>query len=106
MRRARSANPASRRRGSALLAALRFATVLAIALGSYLTICYRALAMSTRNLTSTRSLEIAELGMEDAIWALNNNTWTGWTITGTTATKTISGFSYDNGATGTVGITI
>jgi hypothetical protein len=106
MRPAHPANPVSRRRGSALLAALCFATVLAIALGSYLTVCYRALAMSTRNLTSTRSLEIAELGMEDAIWALNNNTWTGWTINGTTATKTISGFSFDNGATGTVGITI
>jgi hypothetical protein len=93
-------------RGAALLAALCFATVLAIALSSYITVCYRSLAMSTRNMSATRSIELAETGMEDALWALNNNNWTGWTINGTTASKSISGFAYDNGATGSVSIAI
>jgi hypothetical protein len=93
-------------RGAALLAALCFATVMAIALGSYITVCYRSLAMSSRNVSATRSIEVAELGMEDALWALNNNNWSGWSITGTTAAKTLSGFAYDNGATGRVAITI
>jgi hypothetical protein len=93
-------------RGAALLAALCFATVMAIALSSYLMVCYRSLAMSTRAMSSTRSAEIAELGMEDALWSLNNSTWTGWTINGTTATKTITGFTFDNSATGSVSITI
>ncbi len=95
-----------RQRGAALLAALCFATVLAIALGSYLTVCYRSLAMSSRNIAGTHSVELAESGMEDALWALNNNTWTNWTINGTTATRTIGGFTYDNGTTGSVSITI
>jgi hypothetical protein len=97
---------ASGNRGAALLAALCFATVMAIALGSYITVCYRSLAMSTRNMSGTRSIELAETGMEDALWALNNNNWTGWTINGTTAAKTLSGFAYDNGATGSVSISI
>jgi hypothetical protein len=93
-------------RGAALLAALCFATVLAIALGSYITVCYRSLAMSSRNMSATRSVELAESGMEDALWALNNSNWTGWAIAGNTATKTLGGFAYDNGATGTVTIAI
>jgi len=96
----------SRERGAALLAALCFASVLAIALSSYITVCYRSLQMSTRNMNSARSVELAEVGMEEALWALNKNDWTGWTLTGTTATKTVSGFTYDNGATGSVTATV
>ncbi len=94
------------RRGSVLLAALCFATVLTIALGSYITVCYRTLEMSGRNIQSTRSVELAETGMEEALWALNNQSWTGWTIAGTTATRTITGFTYENGVTGQIGISI
>lgn len=93
-------------RGAALLAAMCFATVLAIALGSYITVCYRSLQMSTRNMSSTHSVELAEVGMEESLWALNKSDWSGWSISGTTATKTISGFSYDNGVTGSVTATI
>jgi len=103
---ARPAHSCRQQRGSALLAALCFATILAIALSSYITVCYRNLSMSSRGMQNTRSIELAEMGMEDALWALNETTWTGWTITGTTATKTVSGFSFDNGATGSIGITI
>ncbi len=103
---ARARNPRARDRGAALLAALCFATVMAIALGSYITVCYRSLQMSTRNLAGTRSVELAESGMEEALWALNNNSWTNWSINGTTATRTLSGFTYDNGATGAASITI
>jgi len=93
-------------RGSALLAALCFATVLAIALSSYLTLCYRSLQMSSRNMNSAHSVELAETGMEDALWALNKTDWTGWTVSGTTAIKTTGGFTYDNGVTGSVTVRI
>ncbi len=96
----------SRERGAALLAALCFATVLAIALGSYITVCYRSLQMSSRAVAGTHSVELAEAGMEEAIWSLNNNSWTNWAINGTTASRTISGFTYDNGTTGSVTISI
>jgi hypothetical protein len=97
-------------RGTALLAALCFATVLAMALGSYLTLCSRSLQMSSRNMNSAHSLELAETGMEETLWALNANSstgdWTGWTIAGTTATKTLSGFAYDNGVTGSINLKV
>lgn len=93
-------------RGAALLAALCFATVLVIALGSYVTLCHRTLEMSTRSLQSTHSIDLAEAGMEEALWALNKNDWSSWSITGTTATKTVTGFVYGNGITGQIGLSI
>ena len=103
--------PLSRRsgqgeRGAALLAALCFATVLAIALGSYLTVCYRSLALSTRTLNGSQSVQLAEAGLEDMLWALNKNDWSSWTISGTTATRNISGFSFNGGVTGSIKLTV
>ena len=97
---------AGRERGAALLAALCFATVLAIAVGSYITVCFRSLEMSSRSNFSSRAIELAELGMEDAVWAMNKADWSTWSISGTTATKTISGFSFSGGATGSVRMSV
>jgi hypothetical protein len=95
-----------RQRGSALLAALCFATVLGIALSSYLSLCYRTLELSSRGMTSLQSVQLAEAGMERALWALNNNDWEGWTISGTTATRTLTGFTFSNGITGRISLSI
>ena len=103
---ARSLPSPQRTRGSALLAALCFATVLAIALGSYMTVCYRTLALSSRTMQGARSVQLAEAGMEDALWALNKNDWAAWTISGTTATRTLSGFTFDGGITGSIALRI
>ena len=88
--------------GAALLAALCFSTILAISLASYLTLCYRTLELSSRSMQNTQAVELAETGMEEAIWALNKNDWSLWTIAGTTATRTITGFTFDNHVTGSV----
>jgi hypothetical protein len=96
----------SSNRGAALLASLCFASVLAVALGSYITVCHRTLQMSSRTVQSTQSIELAEVGMEDALWSLNKNDWSSWTIVGTTATKTISGFTFDGNVTGQISLTI
>jgi hypothetical protein len=93
-------------RGTALLAALCFVVVLAVALGSYITVCYRTLALSTRTMRSLHNLALAEIGLEDALWALNNNNWSGWMMAGTTATKTLAGFNFDGGVSGTVSLTV
>jgi hypothetical protein len=89
-----------------MLAALCFALVLAIALSSYITMCYRSLQMSTRNANNGHAVELAETGMEEALWALHNDDWTGWAISGKTATKTLAGFTFDNRTTGTATLTI
>ena len=97
----------SRERGSALLAALCFAAVLALVLGSYLAVCDTAMQLSNRTLEGERSAQLAEAGFEQALWALNNNNWSGWTTNSSgTATKTITGFSYEDGSTGSIILTI
>jgi len=99
----------SSERGSVLLAAMCFSFVMAIALASYLTLCTRTLQLSSRNVNGGHSLELAETGMEEALWAMNNSAtdhWSGWTFTGSTATKSLTGFSYDNGVTGTIALTV
>lgn len=96
----------SSRRGAALLAALCFTLVLAIALSSYITVCYRTLQMSTRAVHSDHAIELAEIGLEEALAALQTNTWTTWTTSGATATKTLAGFTYDNNYTGSVSLTV
>jgi hypothetical protein len=100
-------------RGSALLAALCFATVLALALGSYAALCYLTLKTSNRAALSARSIELAESGLEDALWGLNNNSAAAnWTATGWdppasgNETKLLTGFSYENGVTGQIKLTI
>jgi Tfp pilus assembly protein PilX len=93
-------------RGAALLAALCFAMVLAIALASYLRLTYTTLDMSSRGLQNTRAAELAETGMEEAVWAQNNSSWSDWSISGSTATKTLPDFSLDGGVIGRVTLTV
>lgn len=94
--------------GSALLATLCFAAVLAISVASYLALCYRSLYLSTRDTNSARSVRIAEAGVEEALWSMTSGTWSNWTISGTTATKTLPDgtFSFEGGSQGRVVITI
>ena len=99
----------SKQRGSALLATLCFAAVLSLSLSSYLAVCYRSLVLSNRGLHSGHTMELAEMGMEQALWALNttggiDGSWSH--PIGTTATKTFNGYVYENGAVGQVTVKI
>lgn len=98
--------PASAR-GSALLVAMCFTLVLAVALASYQTACYYTLKMGSRSVQSLRSHQLAETGLEEALWALTNRNFSGWTISGGVYTKSLSGFSYESSqVTGQVNLTI
>jgi hypothetical protein len=106
-------NRLTSRRGSALLAVMCFATVLVLALTTFQALCYQTLKTSNRNAQSTHAIELAEMGMEYALWTRNRPTfsssdWTSWTISGSTATITLSGsdYNYSNGVTGSVALTI
>lgn len=99
-------------RGSALLAAMCFTIVLALALASYQAVCYYTLKMGSRSVQTSRSRELAEAGLEEALWALNQGAtydWSssGWTIANGIATKTIhSGFSFEGHTAGTITLTV
>ncbi len=71
------------------------------------------LKTSNRAALSTRSIELAETGLEEALWALNNNTTAAnWTATGWdppasgNETKLLTGFTYENAIAGQIKLTI
>ena len=104
-----------------MLVALCLAMVFAISLSSYIALCYTSLVMSTRSVMSARSAELAEAGVEQALYSLNNNDWSLWNASGAnnmtaTLTMTSSGLvpsstspaplNFGNGSTGTVVVTV
>src|ERR1022692_4472697 len=95
-------------RGSAMLAALCLAMVFALCLSSYIALCYTSLTMSTRNLMSSHAIELAEAGLEQELYAQNNSDWNPahWTTSSGTATGTLTVFTFENGATGTINLTV
>jgi hypothetical protein len=103
-----------------MLAALCLAMVFAISLSSYITLCYTSLKMSTRNVMNEHSAELAETGIEQALYSYNNGDWTNWSFSGNiytiNMTMTASGLvasstsptplNMGNGTTSTVAITV
>jgi hypothetical protein len=71
-----------------MLAALCLAMVFAISLSSYIALCYVSLSMSTRSVMSSHCIELAEAGIEQALYMQNygGGNWTGagWTVTAAT----------------------
>jgi hypothetical protein len=83
----------SSERGAAMLAALCLAMVFVIVLSSYITLCYTSLKMSTRNMMASHAVELAEAGLEQALYAQNvSNGFTtgGWTTSGGVASATMT----------------
>jgi len=105
-----------------MLAALCLAMVFAISLASYVALCYSSLSMSTRSIMLTHCNDLAEAGIEQALFNINNNNqdWSAWSTSGGVATAnmtmTASGLvlsssnptplNYGNGMTGTVALTV
>lgn len=71
----------ARRRGSALIVALIFSLVIAISLGSFVNLSTSATRLSYRTFYQGVAMNIAESGLEQALWEINKSsgTWTGWT---------------------------
>ena len=100
--------PASER-GAAMLAALCLAMVFAICLSSYIALCYNSLKMSTRNLMGSHCIELAETGIERALYSQNNWDWSApWAVNAVNATASITlpACSFENGATGLVNVSV
>jgi hypothetical protein len=101
--------PPSSQRGSVVLVALCFVAVLAIAVTTYLTLSSRAMNFSARSYNGGLSAQLAEVGMELAMSALNdpNEDWSDWTTSGVTATRTHTpAASYGQGIVASVKILV
>ena len=69
-------------RGAAMLAALCLAMVFALCLSSFIALAYTSLTMSSRNVMSSHSIEIAEAGIEDSLYLVNSSGWSAWPMQG------------------------
>jgi hypothetical protein len=76
-------------KGSITLVALCMTIVIGIALASHLALCSRSAQSSARALNQAKTAELAQTGLEEALWALNQNTWTSSGPEGNTTWSTI-----------------
>ena len=58
-------------RGSVVLVALCLTVVLGVVVVGYVAVCARTMEMSNRSFCTTSSVQLAEIGMEEALWSLD-----------------------------------
>ena len=99
-------------RGSLLITAMLLTAAIAIAIVGYLNLSRTALKLSHRTYFANDASNLAEAGLEEAIYCFNlmaagtapATAWTGWTISTTNAMRTLTPFNRDENAIGTVKI--
>ncbi len=99
-----------------VLVALCLTIVLGIAVAGYVALCARTMVLSNRSFCYTSSTQLAETGLEEALWALNQGrntrggySWQGWTIdntSGTAAKEPMTGFATNKGVPGVVNVRV
>jgi hypothetical protein len=95
-------------KASITLATLCFSIVLAIALASYLALCHTSYDSSMRLVHDGQSRELAQVGLEEGLWALNQNDWSSagsgsgsaWTASGSDRSVTLTYSGLGQGASG------
>ena len=100
-------------RGAVILVALLVAAVIAISLGSYVALNTQSFKLSNRSFYLAEAMNMAEGGLEEAIWSFNQaqdgstTAWDGWdTSDGLSAKRTFSDFPLAANATGVVKVYI
>src|SRR5690606_19193977 len=97
-------------RGSVLIVAMVFAAIIAISIASYLQVGQTNLRISNRAFYSNAAINLAETGLEHAMWSIHKlaaddtYNWSsdGWQTDSTSAWREFGGFTYDQNTTGTV----
>ncbi len=84
-----------------------FAALLALALSSFVDLNTNSLRMAHRSFYAAEAVNMAEAGLEEAIWSFNQAqtgnaaAWHGWnTSDGVKATRTFTDFTLGSNATG------
>jgi hypothetical protein len=96
------------RRGSVLITALLLAIIIAVGLGAYLSLSRTSLKLSQRTFFGNDALNLAEAGLEEAIYSFNQmgagstGAWTSWTISGPNAMRTLPPFDRAQNGVGIV----
>jgi hypothetical protein len=101
-----------RQKGSLLIVAMIFCAIIGVSLASYLQLGRTSLEISNRALYNNAAMNLAENGLEEAMYSLNRRiadpsySWSDWTNSGGTgAWRTLPGsgtYTFDQNATGIV----
>ncbi|MBC7368215.1 MAG: hypothetical protein H7343_15615 [Undibacterium sp.] len=103
--------PADRERGSLLIVAMLLASVIGISLASYIALNQNSLKLANRSFYNNGAMNIAETGVEEALWSFNQVTagvaastaWSGWDVSdGVSANRTFTNFTLSGGNTASV----
>lgn len=103
--------PVHSERGSLLIVAMIFAAIIGISLASYLQLGRSSLTISNRALYNHAAMNVAENGLEEAMYAINKRiadpsyNWAGWTTGSGNAWRQFpaaGAYTFDQGATGVV----
>jgi hypothetical protein len=84
------------------------AALIALVLGSYLSLSLSTAHFASRTFYSNASFNLAETGAEEAVWSFNHpatggsNGWTAWSNNASDAWQKFSGFTFGSNATGSV----
>lgn len=103
----RSRGPRSKR-GSALIIALVVAALIALGLGSMLSLNLTSSRLAKRTLHGFAGLNLVEAGVEEGTWSINraaggdNTAWLGWTQGGGAAWRKFSDFDLADGSAASV----
>jgi Tfp pilus assembly protein PilX len=107
MNRARQLLP-RQRRGAVLIVALLITALIALALGSYLTLNLTTSRLARQSYRQSTSFHLAEAGAEEAVWSFNQANarnpaaWSGWTTQQSAAWCKFTGFDFGGNTTGTI----
>jgi hypothetical protein len=104
----RSLSPFRRaERGTIIIVAMLICSIIAISIGSYIALSISSLKFANRSFFNTAAINLAETGVEEALWSFNQVTggaslstaWDGWDRTdGTTAKRTFTDFTLNANA--------
>src|SRR5690606_31489841 len=89
-------------------------TALGVGVGSYLALILHSRNLADRRLHLERAREFAQVGLEEALWALNQNNWTSagptsstaWTVAGANRTVTLNYGSIGHGVSAQTVLTV
>ena len=95
-------------RGAVLIVALIVAAVIALVLGSYLTLNLSSSRLAKRTFNGYAALNLAEAGAEEALWSFNRKVagdgtaWAGWTSNGSSVWQKLPSFDFGQNTSGWV----
>lgn len=105
-------HPLRSQRGSLLIVSMIMSAIIGISIASYIRLGLQSQKISNRALYNNGAINLAENGMEEAMYAINQMvlddtyTWPGWTTDGNTSASSAwrkwSGYTFDQNATGVV----